>query len=173
MNIFASYPDPVKCAQTLDDKRLGKMIMESNQLLSQAVLFYDPTLSNLCLEGQLCKITHKNVGVARWVRKSRCNFMWLLHHAIALSLEYVTAFGYTHASTARTDFIAGRGFASLIPDTVTTPMHNSARNAELGLDFTHLPVFKAYKHYLNARWKIDRNRPKWSNRPIPEFYNTL
>lgn len=92
MNIFATSPDPVESAMALDDRRLVKMILETAQLLSSAVLH------KRAIKG-LYKPTHKNHPCGIWARKSRQNFEWLVAHGLAMSEIYAQAFGRSHKSS--------------------------------------------------------------------------
>lgn len=88
MNIFALDNDPALAARYLCDQHLGKMLLESAQLLCgpHANAPY--------------KRTHYKHPCAVWVRECDENYNWLLNHGEALAAEYAKRFGKKHASAA-------------------------------------------------------------------------
>jgi hypothetical protein len=42
LNLFVTDPNPTVCAINLDDKRIGKLLMECNQMMSLAVKSHWP-----------------------------------------------------------------------------------------------------------------------------------
>jgi hypothetical protein len=93
LNIFYVDRDPVKAAQSLCDKHVIKMTLESAQLLSGAAqLLGSPP-------DDLYKLTHRNHPCAVWARKSVTNFNWLIQHGIGLSQEYTYRYGRIHKSS--------------------------------------------------------------------------
>ena len=177
MNIFVTSPNAVQCAIWLDDKRVGKMIMESNQMLTQAVktkfpkkLWEDHVHSTCLTVGS----AYANHPCTLWVRESADNFRWLYFHAIALADEFYFRFNKTHASSLRTDNI-WKLYRSLCPveelnSDKPTPFANCAANASVGLSFKHIDnVHEAYQMYLNERFKTDVRKPKWTYRVPPHW----
>lgn len=153
MQLFATSPNPVVCAQALDDARLRKACLETVQILASVGL-------------SAYKPTHLNHPVVRWVIADPANRLWTHDHALALFGEYYLRFDKPHASCAalRDVFI--------FPDVVGV-FCNAAANASLGLDFRHLPVHNAYRAYLNARWRLDLDNgraPKWTRRDPPAWF---
>lgn len=179
MNLFVTDENPILCAQALDDKRIGKLLMEANQMLSLAVKIpsrKDGRLSRAFSPedigpGKLCAgFAHLNHPVSLWVRETYGNFLWAMSHAIALAGEFQHRFGKSHASDARTDYISR--FSDNVAPGSRTAFQNSARNASLGIDYSWiLPVTEAYREYLNSRWRTDVRPPKWTNREKPEWEN--
>lgn len=172
MNIFATSPDAWECAAALDDKRVGKMLMEACQMLSLAVksgwdddsyVFYE-------FPGELTSgWGHKNHPCSIWTRASRTNYDWVLNHAEALHQEFIHRFGKSHASGDRIPFLEKH--RDCVIEGPLLPFVNCARNSSLRLDFRHLPVHEAYQAYLCERWKTDirpvtftkRGEPAWRN----------
>ena len=154
MNIFATSPNPSACAQALDDKRVVKMCLETTQLLSTALV------THLVSGENLYKPTHNHHPCTLWTAYSFSNFNWLLDHGLYLFKEYYNRFKKEHASVE----VMNRCYRlrHFIPKLSRTPFPNCARRADLGLDFTALPVHDAYRAYLNARWKGDLRPPKWN-----------
>ena len=67
MNIFASHPDALKCAQYLDDKRVVKMVLETAQMLSTAIQLD----SDYDYKDLVYKPTYANHPCNVWVRQSK------------------------------------------------------------------------------------------------------
>lgn len=173
MNLFVTDTDPVLCARALDDKRVGKMLMEANQMLSLAVKTFWEDDSYVFYETNT-ELTrgwsHVNHPVTIWVRSSRDNFAWTIQHAKALADEFEVRYGKRHASESRIRFMSSH--VDTIPEGSITPFQNSARNAGIGVDFSHLPVCEAYREYLNNRWISDIRYPSWTNRGAPSWYRS-
>ena len=103
MNIFVTDPDPVISAQTLCDKHVVKMVLESAQMLSTA--WREPNdlrstefSSKYADEHELYKTAHPNHPCSIWVRQARENYKWLYRHFVALCDEYTHRYGKSHAS---------------------------------------------------------------------------
>ena len=95
MNIFAiegnnENIDWIKSAQSQDNYRVVKMILESAQMLCCA-------LNELSGE-QITpyRSTHKNHPSSKWVRESSANFDSLVEHTMAMLEEYTERFGKIH-----------------------------------------------------------------------------
>ena len=173
MNLFVTSKCPYTCATALDDKRVGKLLMEANQMLSLAVKLCDdmgpaPGPDDIG-PGRVCRgLAHRNHPVSLWVRRTYSNFVWTAKHALALADEFATRFDKPHDSARRTRYIVDH-FSDRLPPGGQTPFQNSARNAGRGVDFTHLPVPEAYRAYLRARWETDKREPTWTRRGPPEW----
>lgn len=170
MNLFVTDPDPVVCAMNLDDKRIGKLLMECNQMMSLAIKSHWPEDdgSYVFWETQTeltSGLSYLNHPVSIWVRQTRANFLWTLEHAVALSNEFQHRFNRDHASGNRLSFM--RRYSDIIPEGGLTEFQNSAKNGEI--DFTYLPVPDSYRHYLAARWQTDKRDVTFTNRHSPEW----
>jgi hypothetical protein len=111
MNIFYIETDPYKAAQSMVDKHVVKMILESAQLLSTAHRLLDGTeyvgqsqtgrkarrwrLPDF-REDILYSATHLNHPSAVWCRASNNNYTWLYCHFVGLLNEYTYRYGKTH-----------------------------------------------------------------------------
>jgi hypothetical protein len=168
MNLFVTDQCPVKSAHALDDKRVGKLLMECNQMMSLAIKVHDPFGDwecgpTLLTAGQ----PHINHPVSIWVRENISNFEWCLSHALELFAEFVLRFDKEHASGHRIPYIASK--RSCLPSGELLPFQNSARNAGIGVDYSHLPVPVSYREYLRERWETDKMPVRWTNRGEPEW----
>lgn len=90
MNIFVLDTDVVKAAQYHLDKHCVKMILETTQLLNNALIAHDKEYLPVYRE------THKNHPASIWASQSRENFVWLLRLGYALCDEYTYRYGKTH-----------------------------------------------------------------------------
>ena len=98
-------------AQSLVDKHVVKMILESAQLLSTAHRVIDgenylaKTSNGRSIkrwelpddrEDVLYKATHMNHPSAKWARQSVQNYLWLVDHFFGLMDEYTYRYGKIH-----------------------------------------------------------------------------
>lgn len=172
MNLFVTSMDPEECARNLDDKRVGKLLMEANQMMSLAIKVHwpDDDGSHVFWETST-ELTsgwsHLNHPVSVWVRQTRSNFEWTLAHAKALASEFKHRYGRDHASALRLEFMERH--SSCVPTGDVLPFQNSARHEGLGLDFTHLEVPYSYQEYLNSRWSSDKRAVSFTNRGAPAW----
>lgn len=166
MNLFVFDTDPAAAAAGLDDKRIGKAIMECNQMMSVAVLRHAQRPVDVGL-GALCRPTHQGHPVTLWVGATRSNFAWTLAYTWALIEEWQKRFNSWHGSGDRTGYIAL--MEDCLPPGDLLPFQNSARHGGLGLDFSHLPVTEAYREYIQERWKTDKRPPTFTNTEWPSW----
>lgn len=185
MNIFATSNCPKECAAFLDDKRVVKMCLETSQMLSTALYCTNPDMFTVVDFSPLKKLkdggwekcvkvkkayylsgdrlpapTHANHPSNVWVRTTRMNYMWMVEHLQALCKEYTQRYGKTHSQDKF--ILVYLNKYKTIPRGVLTPFANCAANNEKGISFKHIQnVHKAYRLYLNERWKGDKRAPTW------------
>jgi hypothetical protein len=159
VNIFVTSHDPKEAAMSLDDKRLRKMLIETAQILSVAAVRNG--YSNMPY-----KVTHANHPCCIWAAESGANFKWLVSYFLELSCEYLTRFSKIHKSSTHVS-----SFLDLnIKGDTMTPFKNCTTNTEKGISFKHISdTTQAYRMYLDARWKTDKLKPKWTNRKKPSW----
>lgn len=92
MNIFYLDPSAEKAAKYHCDKHVGKMIIESCQMLATAHHLYGNG------DNVSYKPTHANHPSSVWVRQSVKHYMWLYTLAYNLGLEFQQRYGKTHKS---------------------------------------------------------------------------
>lgn len=173
MNLFVTDTDPVICAMNLDDKRVGKLLMECNQMMSLALKTHWEDNSYVFWETRdelTSGWSHLNHPVSIWVRESIGNYEWTLAHAKALAQEWEFRFGSSHGSARRLTFLE-REYPLRIPRGALSPFQNSARNSQI--DFTYLPVPYSYRHYLHNRWQTDKLPVKFTGRQEPAWRHIL
>ena len=161
MNVFATSPDPLECAVALDDKRVGKMLIESNQLLSNALRVHGVD------HASMCRASHMNHPLTAWTAEHCGNFNWLLHHALYLADEWIYRFGRKHGSASRCDAFSADRLTDRLPYGRADGFVNCAASRERGLDFRSAEVHEAYRSYLAARWAGDVRPPEWTKRGMP------
>lgn len=149
MNIFASSPCPEKCAQYLDDKRVVKMVLESAQMLSTAIV----CRSSYDLAPY--KPTHINHPCTVWVRRNHFNYLWMLNHFKALCKEYTRRFKKRHKCE---DYVLtfSRGIMFMRLGEGQTPFPNCT-----DIKDNMINVHDAYKSYLKNKWINDKRTPTW------------
>ena len=167
MNLFVLDRDPVLAAQGLDDKRVGKLLMEACQMLSSGALRWSRDRVEVG-PGLACRASYQGHPVTLWVGATRSNWAWALAHARGLAAEYSLRFGRAHASEDRLPYIAT--LLTCIPEGPLLPFQNSARNLGAGVDFSHIEdVVEAYRQYIQERWLTDNRAVTFRNRGWPEW----
>lgn len=92
MNIFYLDPSAEKAAQYHCDKHVGKMIIESCQMLATAHHLHGNG------DNVSYKPTHANHPSSIWARASVKHYMWLYTLAYHLGIEFQRRYGKTHKS---------------------------------------------------------------------------
>ena len=82
MNIFFLHRDPQWAANSLCDKHIPKMLLESAQMLSTAVQNYTDRIE------ELYKPAYPKHPMTKWVGFNRDCFRWALENAVFISQEY-------------------------------------------------------------------------------------
>jgi len=107
MNIFYVDSDPIIAAQSLGNRHVVKMIVESAQMLSTAhrVLDGKDHVLGDSREDVLYKCTHKNHPSAVWCRSSVENYSWLVEHFFGLMQEYTHRYDKKHKCAGDLSFM--------------------------------------------------------------------
>lgn len=177
MNIFYVDRDPIIAAQSLVDKHVVKMILESAQLLSTAHRVLDGVqVTGKSKTGRNVKrwvlhdsrddiiytATHVNHPSAIWTREAVENYWWLAEHFAGLLDEYTYRYNKVHAC-----------YKLLMP--LQSPPHNLK-----DFDMTPMPSAMAEEYrisndpltnYRNYYIKGKASMHKWTNRQPPEWIN--
>jgi hypothetical protein len=161
MNIFATSPCPIECAQYLDDKRVVKMVLETAQVLSTV----HHAIYGIKANPKLYKPTHEHHPCTLWAQHSQANYNWLYVHFIALLNVYELRYARKHKCA---ELIPHLKRTPPIHETKATPFANCCRNKDLGIDFTNHrgSIHDAYKMYLRERWGSDTRVPTWNGNKI-------
>ncbi len=164
MNIFYTDHNPEQAARNLDDKRIVKMVVESAQILSNAVWlnghpgasFYRPAF----LHHPVCW----------WAASCKRNYWWLCSHYESLLTLYQEMYGRRHKCLDYWERIMRNEHLisyRLIPPDMPDIILNSTR-------FKQQETVFAYKCHLVYKWKyLDKRVPKWTGRPEPEWKSWL
>lgn len=154
MNIFRTDESPEACAAALDDLRLGKMLIETAQILCSAVHLNSPTTVTSY------KPTHLRHPCVIWAAQSRENFNWLLKHGITLAAEWQYRRGRVHASATIIRWATHQ--SGNLPDSFPSASPNCTPHPDL-------PLHEAYRQTLNDKWALDRRPPTWTRRGPPNW----
>jgi hypothetical protein len=146
MNIFASSDCPIESARFLDNKRVIKMILESAQMLSTAIIFHGGIAPY--------KRTHVNHPCSIWTRQNRANYLWLYNHYYALCKVYTERYGKIHKCENYAKVFLQN--ADKLPEGERQKFPNCTTYKDI------TDTYLAYKLYLNDKWDTDKIEPKWS-----------
>ncbi len=166
MNIFYVDTDPVVAAQSLVDKHVVKMILESAQLLSTAhrVLDGEKIGKKWVLpdgrETLIYKATHINHPSAIWCRTSVENYLWLVEHMYGLLSEYRYRYDKKHKCYDVAFHLQSPPYN--LKEWAMTPMP-CAMDDEYKISSD--PVTN-YRNYYN---KGKASLHKWKNRQAPDW----
>lgn len=165
MNIFLTDPCPKKCAQALDNSRVGKMVLETAQMLASACAVQSYQVPGPRFDLPY-RPTHSLHPCSVWVRRNRSNYSWLIEHGLYLNEEFHFRYGEDHKSVSVVEQAAKH--RGKFPD-----------NEPLTFDFNCSGyitgnVFFDYKLCLVNKWKNSpKNKPVWSYRGRPTFFKEL
>jgi hypothetical protein len=176
MNIFVLDDSHEMCAAAHADQHVGKMLLESVQLLCTAhTVPQDPRWPDMTptqrLQADLLpyKHTHVNHKCAVWTRRRRDNYLWLVAHAYALADEWVHRYDKPHASRLALDWCAKNAAQALCfgrsgemtPHAQAMPEHYQRPSA-----------LAAYRLYYAAEKRILDSEPAtWARREVPEWFD--
>ena len=167
MNIFAVSRHPRVCARALDDKRLNKMILETAQIICTVI---NEQSGSQVTPYRSCHVNHP---ITKWAgdHQDLNPIRWLYALGIAYGEEIIYRRGRKHSCHLVLEGLTFRWpyLAMFTLKMDEDDFYNGARHRKLGLDFTHLPTFKAYKAYLNTRWPGDKRKPIWTRRSPPRW----
>jgi hypothetical protein len=158
MQIFASSPDPVQSAENLDDLRYRKMILESGQLMTCALIIHG---AETCVKVNKRWLSNR---LAKWTAASDSNYRWLLVHYCALLDEFRLRSEKDHKWEQYRQFFTWQ--ANCIPEGDQTPFINFCGD---GLKDSHQNIHNLYKVCLTRKWKADVHTPKWTKRNPPDW----
>lgn len=164
MNIFAVSKSPRVCSRVLDDLRLSKMILETCQILC--------TVLNLEAGKQVTpyRNSHATNRLIKWAAESDANWCWLWELGEGYGNEFIYRRGHKHASHLVIQGLSFRAPIKLECGDQPKQWINAASNKSLDLDFTHLPVHRAYREYLATRWDLQSKTPRKDGRIVPPYW---
>ena len=156
MNIFVLDTDVTKCAQDHVDKHCVKMILESTQLLNNALIANDSDYKPIYNQ------THKNHPASVWTRTSRDNFDWLLSLSKALCYEYTFRYGRTHKCQSMIESFESGSSRLKIPSLGMTPFAKCMPE--------QYKVDDAVESYRNYYRGDKAYIAKWTKRDPPDWW---
>ena len=181
MNIFYVNTNAELAAQSMVDRHVVKMILETAQLLSTAHRVIDGEeytgqsqsgrkarrwKLNNDLDTILYSATHINHPSAIWTRKTSGNYSWLYDHLVALGREYSHRYGRVHATIDKLGILLKDSPENIPQSDMTTMPSCMDKQYIVGDD----PV-ENYRNYYNKgktsllRW-TDRFPPEWIDQEI-------
>ena len=166
MNIFYTDPSPLLSAKVLDDRRLNKMIVESAQMLSTAVLHYYSNNNKLMVDN-IYKQTHKNHPCSIWTRISYSNYNWLLEHLKYLCSFYNIRFNKIHKTSALIEPLTyNRDLIQFdILENTLPPKCNPYKDNILYEDVKK-DVVESYRLTLLDKWSNYKVVPRWNGKTL-------
>ncbi len=156
MNIFALDTDVVKAAEYHVDKHCVKMILESTQLLNNALM------KNSSSYIPVYKETHRNHPASIWTAGSIDNFEWLTKLAFSLCNEYTYRYGRIHKCQSIIHNLQNSIHKNTFPQIGLTPFIKCMPD--------QYKVDSAVESYRNYYRADKAYIAKWSKRPIPEWW---
>lgn len=156
MNIFILDSDVQRCAQAHCDKHVVKMILETTQLLNNAMIVGQPDYIPVYRQ------THKNHPCSLWACESRDNFIWLLSLGAYLCDEYTFRYEKTHKCKTHLDTFATQINKLVLPVKGLTPFRLCMPDQYKVED----PVESYRNYYRGDKVKF----AKWTRRPEPEWW---
>ena len=178
MNIFKVDSDPQIAAQSLCDKHVPKMIVESGQMLSTAHRMLDgiekkiPSKSGKRmvkgyyhpkLDDVLYKAVHHNHPSTVWTREAADNYSWHYEHFIALCKEFEFRFGKVHETYRKLSQALSK-----LPENI--PSGSTPIRKAMGAypELLHLDGVTAYRKFY---WLDKRDFAQWNKgRPAPQWW---
>ena len=159
MNIFYVHKDPAHAAICLPDKLVGKMPLESAQMLSTAHRLLSG--DEYCDERGIYLKAYMNHPCTIWARETSQNYMWLYYHFFALCKEYETRYDRQHLS-----FVKLNDALSQLPLGITKAGLTTMPQA-MPDEYKNDDPVQAYRDYVvnektYAQWnKIPTRQPDW------------
>jgi hypothetical protein len=155
MNVFILDLDVKRCAEYHVNKHVVKMILESTQLLNNALIANDQNYQPVYRQ------THKNHPCSLWASRSRGNFDWLLDLSLALCQEYSFRYGKIHKCQSILENFSVSSSRAKIPEIGQTPFVKCMPDQYKVDD-----VVESYRNYYRgdkayiAKW-TKRHTPYW------------
>lgn len=164
MNIFVTDLDPKIAARNLCDKHVSKMLLESTQLLSNAVRLYHPDA-----ETAPYKFTQATHPCSKWVTEARENFDWLLEHAYEINREFTARFDNTHKCHDALVHISNvKRYLNYPQKEMTAFKHVMPKI------YRTENIVNSYRSYIIdaktfAKWEKARSAPEWYYTHVVEY----
>lgn len=155
MNIFVLDTNIQRCAEYHNDKHVVKMILETTQLLNNAL-----SVANKDYK-PIYRITHKKHPCSVWATESIANFNWLLDLGLALCSEYFFRYNRRHKCEEVLKLFGNINI--YLPQLNITPFKLCMPNE---YKIIGNPVLSYRNYYMGSK----RHIAKWSVRGVPEWW---
>lgn len=185
MNIFVIDKDPVIAAQSLCDKHINKMLLESTQMLSTCIRVLagkqevqkSPkgrnikrwTLRDSTLLSQYDDVLYKSCYVNhpcnQWLRESYHNFTWLYIHATEQLREYSTRFDKDHGCAEQLRYIAKIYWSSHFPELFRPNMNLTPFALAMPDEYKCSDPVSSYRKFYFYDKHVNRRIVYWNKRP--------
>lgn len=180
MNIFMVDSDPVVAAQSLVDRHVVKMILESAQLLSTAHRLLDGEeyigqsktgrkakrwRLNDQREPIVYSATHINHPSSVWARTSVQNYNWLVEHMFGLMAEYTHRYDKVHS-------IQKSQLSYLLQSPPMNLREFDQTIMPCAMDIKYQISDDPVENYRNYYKQGKQHLHKWSKRIAPDWMNT-
>jgi hypothetical protein len=156
MNIFVLDLNTEICAQYHNDRHVVKMILETTQLLNNALVKCDSSYVGLY------KPTHVNHPASIWVSESYINFAWLMNLGLELCKEYTYRYGKVHKCHSIIEHMRDSSSRKNLACCDITPFKLCMPDQyKIG------DAVQSYRAYYNG---AKRHIAKWKNREQPYWW---
>lgn len=155
MNIFILSEVPEENAPLYCNKHVVKMILETTQLINNALIAVDQNYV------PVYKQSHKNHPCSLWAAKSKENFDWLMRLGLSLCKEYTYRYDKIHKCQSILEKLSNSNSINLLP--------------KIGLQEFCLcmpeeyKVKDAVKSYQNYYRGAKKEMAQWKRREVPDF----
>lgn len=156
MNIFVLSLDPQEAATLHSDRHVGKMLIESCQLLCNAARSFGYSYAPY-------EPTHLGHPCSIWAATSPTHYAWLARLAVSLAEEwrYRWPKRKAHASEAVAKRLLSQSSSVDIPSVFAQAMPEIYRNPD---------AVTAYRNYYAAEKRTLGGKPAtWTRRAVPEW----
>jgi hypothetical protein len=155
MNLFFLDDNPLLAARMHSDKHVGKMLVETAQMLSTGLRLAGHDIGY--------RVAYRNHPMTIWVRSGAENFAWAYALARGLAEEFEYRFGRRHktadqlgAMLTGADWRASFGTAPLMPVPLCMPAEYKIASDPVAC---YRALYRGEKAYF----------AKYTRRPAPEF----
>ena len=168
MNIFHLSRDPSVAAESLCDKHVPKMLLETAQMLSTGLRKVINTPDE-DIEG-VYKKAYPYHPMTVWVGSSPHNFQWAVFHGLSIGLEYRARFGGNHASEKIIKNIESKAWqVGFLSEETVSLFHKKMQTPPQCMpdEYKSENYIQAYRNYYIgeksyfAKWQRGRCEPKW------------
>ena len=157
MNIFVLDSNVDLCAQYHVDKHVVKMILETTQLLNNALIKNSPNYIPVYRQ------THKNHPCSIWSSQSFENFEWLNNLGLSLCKEYSFRYGKQHKCQLILEQFDLQSWKHFLPKIGMLPFAKCMPDIYKVDD----PIESYRNYYRGDKAYI----AKWTKRDVPDWWN--